>query len=343
MGRGKHQHNLELIERAKEILAEIQPCSVRAVCYPLFIVHGLIPSMAKTCTNRVSHQLVYAREQGIIPWEWIVEEGGGPEGDPGFRDPDEYMRWASREFRRNHWVTQKCNVQIWSEKGTVRGTVKPVMDEFGVLFNPFGGHGSATRIHDAIEWNDFSRRLVILYVGDWDPSGMHMSEIDIPRRLYKYATGPAGLMPLGHALAPSDPLEIKRVLLEEANIEVRRLALSAEDVADPALPSFPAIDKRLDTRLKWFLRTYGPECWELDALSPNILRERLAEAVREEIDWGAWNRCALAEAAEKETLTAYFKGWKKAISRQAQEKGPSRPAPKKKPQKRTPKRKPRQD
>jgi hypothetical protein len=73
MPRGKAERSLALIDASYAILQEIQPATVRAVCYRLFTL-GLIESMAKTCTNRVSTQLVDAREQGLIPWEWVVDE-----------------------------------------------------------------------------------------------------------------------------------------------------------------------------------------------------------------------------------------------------------------------------
>jgi hypothetical protein len=72
-GRGKSPATLRLIAAARAILLEIQPASVRAVCYQLFI-RELIPSMARKETNRISAQLTWAREQGWIPWEWIVDE-----------------------------------------------------------------------------------------------------------------------------------------------------------------------------------------------------------------------------------------------------------------------------
>jgi len=61
MPRGKSQRSLAVIETCYGILEEIQPASVRAVCYRLFTC-GQLESMEKTCTNRVSTQLVYARE-----------------------------------------------------------------------------------------------------------------------------------------------------------------------------------------------------------------------------------------------------------------------------------------
>ena len=65
--RGKGKETLALIDAAKAILDEIAPASVRAVCYKLF-TQGFIPDMSKRSTQKVSVQLVYAREEGIIPW-----------------------------------------------------------------------------------------------------------------------------------------------------------------------------------------------------------------------------------------------------------------------------------
>ena len=77
-GRGKSLRSVRLILAAQEILQEIQPATVRAVSYQLF-VRRLITSMAKTETNRVSIQLKDAREAGVIPWAWIVDETREPE------------------------------------------------------------------------------------------------------------------------------------------------------------------------------------------------------------------------------------------------------------------------
>jgi hypothetical protein len=83
--RGKGKASLDLIEAAKEVLTEIQPASVRAVCYRLF-VRKLIKDMSKGSVDRVGVQLVYAREKGIIPWEWIVDETRGLESIKCWKD-----------------------------------------------------------------------------------------------------------------------------------------------------------------------------------------------------------------------------------------------------------------
>ena len=72
-GRGMAQKSLDLIEHSRRILAAIQPTTVRSVCYQLF-TRGLIEDMGRGSTHNVSRLLVVARESGIIPWEWIVDE-----------------------------------------------------------------------------------------------------------------------------------------------------------------------------------------------------------------------------------------------------------------------------
>jgi hypothetical protein len=51
--RGKAAKSLKPIASTIEILAEIQPASVRAVCYQLFI-NALLSDMDKSCTSGVS-------------------------------------------------------------------------------------------------------------------------------------------------------------------------------------------------------------------------------------------------------------------------------------------------
>src|SRR5205823_950259 len=100
MPRGKSARSLALIDTAATILAEIHPATVRAVCYRLFVA-GQIGSMAKAETNRVSTQLVYAREQGRIPWEWVVDETRRVEVRPSWRNPAEYVGVVARSYRRD--------------------------------------------------------------------------------------------------------------------------------------------------------------------------------------------------------------------------------------------------
>ena len=52
---------------------ECEPITGRGVGYKLFTA-GLIPSMGRNDMQRVYRLLKEAREEGIIPWDWIVDE-----------------------------------------------------------------------------------------------------------------------------------------------------------------------------------------------------------------------------------------------------------------------------
>ena len=127
-----------------------------------------------------------------------------------------------------------------------------MLKEFGVSLRVHHGYSSATAVNDiAEETQAADRQLTVLYVGDWDPSGMNMSEMDLPGRLKRYG----------------------------GNVRLKRIALSAADVGpDTALPSFPLESKKGDSRFNWFRTNYGTRCWELDAMDPNVLRDRVEPA-----------------------------------------------------------------
>jgi hypothetical protein len=184
IGRGRAQRSLDLIEAMYDIAMKAEPITGRGVGYKLFSANQ-IPSMSRNDMQVVYRLLKEAREEGTIPWEWIVDETRQLEQVATWDDATEYLRCTARDYRRDFWKQQPERVEVWSEKGTVRGVLQPVLDDYGVGFRVMHGFGSATTINDVCEYHD-GRPLTILYVGDFDPSGMWMSERDIPERLTRY-------------------------------------------------------------------------------------------------------------------------------------------------------------
>src|SRR5688500_2696337 len=90
-------------------------------------------------------------------------------------------------YPRDLWADQTQRLLVISEKGTVAGTVRPVLEEHRVQFLILHGFGSATALNTLARLSRADERpLTLLYVGDHDPSGRHMSDIDIPDRLRRY-------------------------------------------------------------------------------------------------------------------------------------------------------------
>jgi hypothetical protein len=119
-GRGMARRSLDLIEAMYVAAKAAQPITGRGVGYKLF-TRGLIASMAKPEMQRVYRLLREAREHGIIPWEWIVDEAREFERSSVWDDPKEFAATVSRAYRRDFWTQQPNRVEVWSEKGTVRG------------------------------------------------------------------------------------------------------------------------------------------------------------------------------------------------------------------------------
>jgi hypothetical protein len=272
------QRSLDLIAAMYAVTEAAHPITGRGVGYKLFST-GLIPSMARKEMQRVYRLLKQARERGDIPWEWIVDETRELEKVSTWANPANYARTVARSYRRDFWDQQPIRVMVVSEKGTVRGLLRPVLDDFAVGFQVMHGFSSATIVHDISE-DDDGRPLIILYVGDFDPSGMFMSEEDLPNRFSKY---------------------------DGYHVTLKRIALTRAHVN--GLLSFPATDKRKDPRYKWFRSNYGDRCWELDAMDPNDLRACVKREIKKLIEPVAWKRCETVNRAEQESLKTIIAKW----------------------------------
>jgi hypothetical protein len=69
-------------------------------------------------------------------------------------DPEQYARCVAQSYRRDFWNQQPVRCEVWSEKGTVRGVLQPVLNQYAVGFNPVHGFNSATNTHNAADDDD---------------------------------------------------------------------------------------------------------------------------------------------------------------------------------------------
>src|SRR5262245_61243490 len=101
-GRGLAQRSLDLIAAMRVEAKAAQPITGRGIGYKLF-TRGLIPSMANPEMQRVYRLLKHAREKGIIPWSWIVDETRSVERVSTWADPEAYARCVAQSYRRDFW------------------------------------------------------------------------------------------------------------------------------------------------------------------------------------------------------------------------------------------------
>lgn len=151
------------------------------------------------------------------------------------------------------WRGQRYFVELWIEKDALRGFFEPYARRYGVNLVVCRGYPSVTRLREAKQQRGVPPgvRYVVLYFGDFDPSG---------EDIFRW---------INEELRPYD-------------IEVVKVALTREQVERYRLP--PAIPKRSDPRYRGFVEEHGEIAVELDALHPVVLRDIIRQAILSYMD-----------------------------------------------------------
>lgn len=257
------------IEAAREILSEYRPMTVRQVYYQL--VSRQVIKNSKGSYDSLCNDLVKARQQGLISWDWIDDRLRRPRKVSMWDSLSCFAETAIAAYRRNVWMEQSGLLEVWLEKDALSGIFEDVLNPYGVTLNVGRGYDGWTSIYKAsLRYRDIDD-VVILYFGDFDPSGEDMAR-SLRDRL---------------AFFQASPKIIKR-------------ALRYEDIARYKLP--PDYAKKSDSRAKNFIAKYGDVSVELDALPIEVLKQRIVEGVEEYMDIEALQLVKESEDRERQHI-----------------------------------------
>ena len=265
----RHAKTEQLIDAAVGILREHRPMTVRQVFYQL--VSRQVIKNDRSQYSSVSRCLVNARKEGIIPWAWVEDRLRRPRCVSMWSGLAAFADTARRSYRRDVWETQPCYIEAWLEKDALAGIVEDVLDPYGVTLNVGRGYDGWDSIRNAAERFGDGKGKVILYLGDFDPSGEDML-CSLRGRLGFFHCEP----------------------------EIVKCALTGDDILRYQLPPDPA--KRTDTRSKRFIEKHGDLSVELDALPVDVLRDRLVGEVESRMDLAALAGVKVLEETERSTL-----------------------------------------
>ena len=110
-----------------------QPITGRGIGYKLFTA-GLIPSMAQLGMQRVYRLLKEAREHGIIPWDWIVDETRELERVSTWADPDAYARASRDPIAATSGTSSPSASRCGARRAPCAACSPPVLDQYAVGF-----------------------------------------------------------------------------------------------------------------------------------------------------------------------------------------------------------------
>jgi hypothetical protein len=230
---------------------------------------GLIPN-SRSAYTQLSSTTAKARRSGSFPA--LIDRGRVIHRYQTYDSPEAAIQDTYSCYRRDRTEGQEIAIYLGVEKNGIVEQLQSWFGDLGVPILALGGYSSQTYaddVRDDIEAQ--MRRAVLIYAGDFDPSGE-----DIDRDF------------------------LKRV---EGFDEVRRIALNTEQIEEYDLPENAG--KKTDTRAGSFVAKHGRLVQvELDALAPDVLRGLYQDAIDDFWDYDAYDAILKTEADERARVRA---------------------------------------
>lgn len=275
-----HAATLNVVEQANTIIDEYQAqgflLTLRQLFYQ-FVARGLLENLFAQY-KRLGGIIRNARDAGLIDWDAIEDRTRNVRRLPSWSNPSEIIDVVAGQYREDVWAGQHFRPEVWIEKDALLGVIENVCEEYRVPYFACRGNNSESEQYKAgkrfADCLDEGLTPVVLHLGDHDPNGLDMTR-DNRDRIALFARG---------------------------DVEVRRIALNLDQVELYRPPPNPA--KETDSRYAAYARQFGTECWELDALGPDVIARLIRAELVGLIDDVAWNS---AMAAEEENRTVLMK------------------------------------
>ncbi len=304
--------------------------TLRQLYYQL-VARDYIPNHDKVY-KKLSSILDDCRYSGVIDWDDIEDRGRVPY-TPYYEDDinDAIMR-TYRSYRLDKRRGQKTYVELWTEKDAISNILKGALKNFTITLGVNKGFTSSTSIHNAyerfVEEMLERKKVVLLYFGDHDPSGLDMVR-DIKARLELMISQGDNREELIELYEDDEDCDVYRLMeihgledeyddaLADENsgnkweyikalavvrelFEVKHIGLTKEQIEQFNLPPNPA--KLTDPRAKNYVMEHGNISWEVDALQPEDLKDIIQEELEQVIDMEQYDVIVKQEQQEREQL-----------------------------------------
>ncbi|MDF2683969.1 MAG: hypothetical protein K0R47_5159 [Brevibacillus sp.] len=275
--------SLRLIERVNGIIAEYQAkgysLTLRQVYYQL-VARDVIPNNERSYKN-LGNLISDGRMSGLIDWDAIEDRTRNLRKNSHWSSPGSIIHSAAYSYAIDKWEDQDNYVEVWVEKDALVGIVGQICEKLDVPYFSCRGYVSQSEMWSAaqrLEDVAGQKEIHIIHLGDHDPSGKDMSR-DIVDRLELFGV----------------------------SVEFERIALNFNQIEQYSPPPNPT--KLTDSRATKYIEEFGHECWELDALKPEVIEDLIREKVLQYCDLEAFEAAKEREESAKVTLRAAATNW----------------------------------
>ena len=268
--------SLDTIDKVNFIVAEYEAqgyeLTLRQVYYQL-VARGFIPNNERSYKN-LGNLINDGRLAGLIDWYAIVDRTRNLRGNSHWDRPEDVIDSARYSYMLDRWENQPNYVEVWVEKDALIGIVSQICRELDVPHFSCRGYTSQSEMWSAAQRfirQDYRESRTIIHLGDHDPSGIDMTR-DIQERMDMFG----------------------------ADVFVKRVALTMEQIETFCPP--PNSTKLSDARASSYIREYGHECWELDALEPKVITSLIRNEVTALLDTDLLSEIERREKMDKTNI-----------------------------------------
>lgn len=266
-----------------------------------------------------------ARMAGMLDWKYLIDRTRVLQSDPTWNHPAQILEGARRQYAEDLWKDQVYRVEVWVEKDALIDVVGRAAGKEQVPRFSCRGYTSQSAMWEAgqrmVRYLLDGQRPRVIHLGDHDPSGIDMSR-DIYERLHLFIGSDPKVWEMCEEKGVDSPYELGEWMVNENHwpdsvmddedpdwsspfFGVQRVALNMDQIRELNPPPSPA--KVTDSRYESYVREFGDDSWELDALEPPQLNQIIQDAVRgvrdeelyeEKVGEQEINRAKIEEAIE---------------------------------------------
>lgn len=300
---------LARIAQANAIIAEAQAegytLTVRQLYYQ-FVARDLLENTMQNYKN-LAAMVDNARKAGLIDWDAIEDRTRYLRSITAYGGPTDFLQRQVRNYYAEAlWRDQDTYCEVWIEKDALVGVVERPCLEWRVPYFACRGYASSSELYEAgkrlARKRAAGKRVVIFHLGDHDPSGLNMSDVN------------------------RDSL---RQFARSNGVQLERLALNYDQVEEYDPPPNPAKDS--DARFAGYAdmmvenHDVDPDdipSWELDALRPSVIDGIVRAAIEGVVDREKFDARRAEEEAHQARLMEVADGWEfvaKAVAHRYEE------------------------
>lgn len=263
------------IEQARQSYVEEGklPATVRHYYYKLLSsdVLRVLPQFETSKLNAynwVSGLLTKARDNGVFPWEAVVDNGRRSKTYWWYNDLDYYVTVESHSgFKLDPWRGQGRRIEIIVEKDGLVDMVSRYVEQWRIPVRSLDGFNSTTKSKEAAGRYGTGKNYLLFCCGDFDPSGILIPQ-SLKAKLNQYGSHP----------------------------DIQRIALKKEDTL--YLPNYASVEvsEHNPHRIP-FQKLYGKEQkgYEIEVLTPTQLKQRVQSTIAPYINEDAFHEAVRLE------------------------------------------------